>query len=408
MLDGCRWSVMALLLAATFSSLWSCRSGAASKASTVDFPEVRGRPQGEVRSGGAEGRASLARDEPVGAARGSPRGADPAAATPPIRAAETGRLPTLGDLMGHFDRRDSHALESATMQLLLAGEPGWKVLHGFFHQCDIEREKIIALTHDRTFVYPYLRIAARHPDLTAKFSIYLLGATRETTASFIRRELYNFVPVFLSYHEGRYPELKNAIQDDIIYQLEHGGDWIYKISLAIPNLGFDPPAEAYLPCLLDPARARDHDLAIRLMLRHGEKGLRTLMNFFDAEDKSSQTISMAVGRVMKLEKDRKGSPYVARLLADDNPVVRRSAHINYFLYPRRNEEVPLVVKFLNSDVDIRFRHIFLGTLRSKNPGVMIAMEPRSSEVADEALRSLVVRYARSARRRLEEKTNKQD
>ena len=55
MLDGCRWSVMALLLAATFSSLWSCRSGAASKASTVDFPEVRGRSQGEARSGGAEG-----------------------------------------------------------------------------------------------------------------------------------------------------------------------------------------------------------------------------------------------------------------------------------------------------------------------------------------------------------------
>jgi hypothetical protein len=316
-------------------------------------------------------------------------------------------LPTFDNLMGHFGRGDSHGLEAAMLELLFAGEPGWEVIHRFLQHCDVEREKILALTHERAFVYPLLRVIAREPDVVAKFTIYLLKATRETTASFVRRELYNFVPVFLNFHKGRYVELKEAIQDDIVYQLEQGGDWIYKISLALPNLRFDPPVESYLPCLLDAERARDHEIAIRMMLRHGERGLQTLMKFFDSKTKSPRTISVAVGHVMKLEKDKKGSPHVAQLLADEDPVVKRSAYINYFVYPRGNEDVPLVLKFLNSNVDVKFRQIFLGNLRSKNPDVMIAVAPRSAEITDEGLRKLVGKYAASALKKRDAKTSGQ-
>ncbi len=376
MLDGSRCFVT-LLLAATLAAFSGCGTSGDPKPPNGESP-----PAGE-----ADGDSS--------------RGANSAGAP---SATPVTDLPTFDDLMDHFVGRDTHALEDATLELLLAGETGWKVLHGFFQQCDIEREKIIALTHDKAFVYPFLRIVAREPDVVAKFCVYLLKATRETTASFVRRELYNFVPVFLNFHKGRYVELKEAIQDDIVYQLAQGGDWIYKISLALPNLRFDPSVEAYLPCLLDPERARDHDTAIRLMLRHGDKGLQALMKFFDSKAKSPRTISVAVGHVMKLEKDKKGSPHVAQLLADEDPVVKRSAYINYFVYPRGEEDVPLVLSFLNSDVEVKFRQIFLGNLRSKNPDVMIAVAPRSSEITDEDLRNLVERYARNAREQRDKKT----
>ena len=117
---------------------------------------------------------------------------------------------------------------TAMEKRLLGEEKGHQELLQFFIACDQEHEKILTLTHDSRLVFAMLRLVALYPGETAALCAYMIRNTREQTGSFVRREIYNFLPVFLNYHRGKYPELRQLLKEAIVVQLQKGGDYLSK------------------------------------------------------------------------------------------------------------------------------------------------------------------------------------
>ena len=272
-------------------------------------------------------------------------------------------------LMGQLDSLDGRGMYSTVEEQLLRGEDGFRELLGFFRACDEEREKILTLTHDPHMVFPLLRLVARHPDPVAGFCQYMIRNTRDNPGSFIRREIYNFLPVFLNYHRGRYPELRQLLKEDIVYQLTRGGKYLYKMSLAMRDLQFKPPIGAMLPILYNLKEPAPHGLVMSHLAGRGEEGLEALVKFVEESGNSSHpSVSQVMVYIFKIAES--GRKDLARqFLEHKDPAIRLTATFHYFRYPREPADFQRALDLLNSDVTVAQRILLLGYLKRKSPAI---------------------------------------
>ncbi|MEE3199188.1 MAG: hypothetical protein VX254_04080 [Planctomycetota bacterium] len=272
-------------------------------------------------------------------------------------------------LMGQLDSLDGRGMYSTVEEQLLRGEGGFRELLGFFRACDEERAKILTLTHDPHMVFPLLRLVARHPSPVAGFCQYMIRNTRDNPGSFIRREIYNFLPVFLNYHQGRYPELRQLLKEDIVYQLTKGGKYLYKMSLAMRDLQFKPPIGAMLPILYNLKEPAPHGLVMSHLAGRGEEGLEALVKFVEESGNSSHpSVSQVMVYIFKIAES--GRKDLARqFLEHKDPAIRLTATFHYFRYPREPADFQRALDLLNSDVTVAQRILLLGYLKRKSPAI---------------------------------------
>mgnify|MGYP001157195768 CR=1 FL=1 len=272
-------------------------------------------------------------------------------------------------LMEELDSLDGRGLYLTVEGQMLKGQEGFRELLGFFLACDAQREKILTLTHDPHMVFPLLRLVARYPDQTAGLCQYMIRNTRDKPGSFIRREIYNFLPVFLNYHRGRYPELRQLLKEDIVYQLTRGGKYLYKMSLAMRDLQFKPPIGAMLPILYNLKEPASHGLVMSHLAGRGEEGLEALVKFVEESGNSSHpSVSQVMVYIFKIaESGRKD--LAQQFLEHKDPAIRRTATFHYFRYPRAPAEFQRALDLLNSDVTVAQRILLLGQLKGKSPAI---------------------------------------
>jgi hypothetical protein len=257
-------------------------------------------------------------------------------------------FPETRALLEMAGRRDGPALSAGVEKLLLGGEAGFARLHEFFHAADVEHDKIDAITHHPQLIFAMLRLVALYPGDVAAFSSYLMKATKDHPESWLRREYFNFLPVFLLHHEGRYAELRRDLEEDIVDQIRMGGAFLYKVALAMRDMDFKPPADIFYPLLADPGKRESHGQVIELLRARGEEGLQVLKRYLaEAKDLKTPTIGEAVQAVAHLEGTGEGST-VAKLLEHDDPDLRGPALFAYFRETRDEKELPRVIDFLNS------------------------------------------------------------
>ena len=273
------------------------------------------------------------------------------------------------ELMGHLERLDGQGMYSTMEGLLLEGEEGHRELLGFFIACDDEHEKILTLAHDSHLVFPMLRLVARYPEQTAGLCDYIIRNTRENPATFVRREIYNFLPVFLNYHRGRYPGLRQLLKEDIVYQLTRGGKYLYKMSLAMRDLQFKPPIEAMLPILYNLEDSAPHGLVMSHLAGRGEEGLQALIRFVEKSGNSSHpSVSQVLIHIFNIAQS--GRKDIAQHFIDHkDPAIRSTATFHYFRYPREATDLQRALDLLNSDVTVAQRILLLGFLKRKSPAI---------------------------------------
>ena len=340
---------------------------------------------------GLQGKLCEARLRRVESVRSAMAEAPPAAPAP---------LPEVPALIDALVRRDGKALHSLCEPLLVRGPEGYAVLHAFFHRADIEHAKILTLTHDPQLLYALLRLTAVHPEKVADLSRYLMRVTRDRPESFIRREIYNFVPVFLKHHEGCFPELWKELEDDIAFQIENGAEYFNKVVFAMRELRFEPPDATYLKFLENPRGQSAHPTMIAYLAARGPDGLRILARHVqESTDAASPTVRQALRSIG--EKESRDPPEIlAPFLVDPRPEVRRAAREGYFSRPRETQAAPRALEYLDAEDDPRARAILLGLIRRHSPEMIAALKERAEEARDPKLKeALLAERAPAARRK---------
>jgi hypothetical protein len=303
-------------------------------------------------------------------------------------------------LLAMVGRGDGPGLEREVEKLLLGGEAGFKALHDFFHQADVEHDKIDAITHHPILIYAMLRLVALHPDEVARFSSFLMKATRDRPDSWLRREYFNFLPVFILHHEGRYPELRRDLEDDIVYQIEQGGASLYKVALAMRDLGFQPPVEIYLPILADPEKHASHGQVIQLLEARKEEGLRVLKEYVSTTtDLKLPTAGEALRAIARIEGPE--GETVRKLLSAENPDLRGAALFAYYYEPRDDADLPLAIDVLNwKEATLAQKRRFLSLIAQKSPGLFDAIfAGAETSVHDQQVREAIRRTAAALEKR---------
>lgn len=304
-------------------------------------------------------------------------------------------------LLSIVARVDGPALSREIEKLLLTGEGGYTVLHDFLHQADIEHEKIDALTHHPQLIFAILRVVALHPDDVARFSSYLMKATRDRPESWLRREMFNFLPVFINHHEGRYPELRRDLESDIVYQIEMGGAFLYKVALAMRDLDFKPPVEIFYPILIDPAKRESHGMVIEHLAARKEEGLQVLRRYLtETRDFKAPTVGAVLQAVIRLEAG-KGAGTVEKLLEHEDADLRRSALFAYFNDLRDEAELPRVIKFLNSkEGTIAQKKSFISLVAQKSVGLFdLLFDQAEASITDDGVKESLRRTAAAVAKR---------
>jgi hypothetical protein len=287
-------------------------------------------------------------------------------------------------------------MEREVEALLLAGAPGFAVLHDFFHQADIDHEKILILTHDPQLLYALLHLVALHPDDVAALSNYLMEATADRPQSFIRREVFNFVPVFLNHHKGKYPELRERLKNEIDLQIEKGAYYLDKVFLAMRDLGHSSPVPPLAALLDDPQKKEMHPTIIDHLANRGPDGMAALVAFAQ-EGKNPQLPSLGLALKAIAAKSEGGkTAEFRRFLEHPAPAVRLTALRVYFEFPRDLDDLPLARQFLDSETGLGSKRSFIAALRRRNGHLLDALASEPDRIALAEVRVLVEREAAAA------------
>lgn len=317
---------------------------------------------------------------------------------------ESVKLPDVKSLMVILGRGDGAALSKELEKLLLKGEQGYEVMHQFFHQADLDHEKIVRLTHDPQPVFGLLRVVALYPEEVAELSRYLMKVTKDRPESWIRREIFNFLPVFLYYHQGRFPEVRRDLEKDILDQIEMGGAFFNKVFLAMRDLDFRPPAESFLPILLDPSKRESHRAIIGYLAQRQEEGLKALERYLkETKDFKDPAVGEALRMVASLEA-KSDYGVLQQFLEHPDPNFRRPALFAFFSQPRDWTSLPLAVEFLNSaDSNLAQKRSFLSFLAEKNDEVFHRLARQTDDLKDEKVKQILSQMMAGAAMRKDKK-----
>ena len=296
-------------------------------------------------------------------------------------------------LMGHLGSFDGRGMYETMRELLLKGEEGYRELLGFFIACDEKHDKILILTHDSRLVYAMLRLVALYPGKTAELCDYLIRNTRDIPGSFVRREIYNFLPVFLNYHRGKHPELRQLLKEDIVFQLKKGGQYLYKVTLAMRDLQFKPPIESMLPILYNLEDPTSHGIVIAHLAGRGDAGLQALIRFVeDTGDGAHRSVGQVLRHIVDLDAlGRKG--LALPFLEHANPGIRQTATFYYFRHPREPADLERALGYLDSGLTVAQQSLVLGSLKRKSPAIYRALLEDPARVTDEKVRARLEKAA---------------
>ncbi len=300
-------------------------------------------------------------------------------------------------MMDLLDRHDGAKLSHEFERLLLLGPKGHAVLFDFFHACDLDRPKMLKLTHHPQTVLAMLQVITGHPDEVVKLVYDLLDRTAEIPESFIRREMFNFVPVLLAHHEGKYPKLAERLKEEIELQLRSGGEWMYKTMLAAEILEYEPPVDAFEGILGDLEKRAFHAMIIDHLSGRGADGLEAIYRYVDATPpEGSPAVGRALTKIATLEGT---SDRFARYLHDDRSSVRLAALTIYFREERAGSDVELARDFLESEAPKGMKRALLRVLRRANAALVASLvEARDNLTHAEAREILDAEAKRAARK----------
>jgi uncharacterized small protein (DUF1192 family) len=336
-------------------------------------------------------------EEEIARARSLPAAAGPAAVfTRAARDAGARAAPGAGDaaevklLQGLFQRREAPVLVRELGSLLARGDAGHATLYDFLSDLDRESREALILTFDYRFSFSLAHLAVLHGDELARFAHYFLAATRDAPRSTLRRTLFDYLPVFLRYHKGRYPDLERDIEEEILRHLREPRGNLQVYYGAMDTLGYRPPIEVFDP-LLEAAMSHAEILPVVLHLqaRNNSAAVAILArNILRVPAELEWKAEMLLDGLARMS-----APEAARALRElvrtSNENLSRIALLAYLAVPRDQSSLPLLEEFLGSGFAPETKRPVIRRLRERQPALVEALRGRIDKLPPEIAQELI-------------------
>ena len=308
-------------------------------------------------------------------------------ATPGAADAET--LSKLGELI---DRGAGAGVLRELQKFLTAGDKGRAILYDVLRFLDIERNRATALTGNYQLAFGLVHIAMLHPVELAEFVHYYLVAPEGDGPSFMRQKMYDFIPVFLRFHKGRFPDLESDFEGDLLARLNRRSKDLRRLFAAMNRLDIRPPIATVERLLAGASTYLDRNtLMEHLAARNDREAVAVLTRAIHRTSDSRGSDLAAALRALATMNVAEANAALGRYLASDDVRVLTLAMTAYFSVSRDESAVRLALRFLNSSASLKDKRRLVLRLRSSNGEILAAVAARRSELADKAVRDLIRR-----------------
>ena len=295
-------------------------------------------------------------------------------------------------LLSYVARIDGVGLVREMERLMATGDPGHAALQGFLHALDKDAELGSRLIGKYVIAFALMHLAMLQEEGLARMAHAYFAATRTTNRTRIRSHLYNFLPVFLEFHQGRFPDLESDMKAEIFQLVRAGDKRVRALLTAAAWLDYYPAIEVLEERL---EAARDFQvhsaLILHLEARDDKDAVRVLRRFVI---KNMHIRGGAVGQAL-VSLARMSEPAAEAVFKEltwtKDAVAYSKAVRAQFSVPRNEGYTPEARRYLNSQVKFGDKKSFIIQLRTANPAILAELRQTIDQISSEEVRQYLLK-----------------
>jgi hypothetical protein len=256
----------------------------------------------------------------------------------------------------------------------LAERGSFAVLHDFLRHLDDDPRLGRLLVADYRIAFSMMHLVMLHEEELARFAHYYLAASWDARLGGTGMLVYDYLPLFLEYHAGRFPDLEQALRRSVSEKLASGQENIAVLFAAMKFLRYVPDIDV-VRALLDKADSlHDATVLVDHLADRDDRPATVAVNDFlrKQQDFNSSLAAVALGALARMKNDD-AQKAIAFYLSGRNRQSVEPALRAYFSLPRLPGDAVELRAWLGSSADEARKVSLLGALRRNNREVLQAL-----------------------------------
>lgn len=299
---------------------------------------------------------------------------------------------TIDGLLGFITRKDGAGLVKEMLALMASGDTGHAVLQDFLHALDKQPEASKRLVGSYDLAFALMHLGMIEEKGSARLAHSYFSATRKTTRTVLRGYLYSFLPVFLSFHQGRFPDLEQDLLSEILQLVRDGDKRLRMLLSAAESLGYFLPIDVIEKRL---AKATDFQAHSALILHLGARDDKEAVDALRAFVVKNMRLYGGATSQALVTLARMSDPGVERVFREltwtKDALTYSKAIRAYFAIPRSDGFTPEARRYLNSRVSFPDKKLFINQLRRVNPGILAELRAMAEQIQSDEVREFLLK-----------------
>ena len=291
-----------------------------------------------------------------------------------------------------LEARRGRELAGALRERLRAGDPGLVELHAFLRRLDADPRTALLLITDYNVSFALMHVAMLERDAVARLAHFELATTTTTPDAPSRRLLYGYVPLFVRYHAGRYPELRAALAHDLDERLTRADLDLGILFAALNELRYFPDLTRVAERLHGATELGDATFVLEhLAVRDDHDAVRVILGYLSREESFTKPACRVALRALAQMRHDDAQRAVAQLLEGRDKTSVTPMVEAYFSLARGPEDAWVARRYLDSPtVPAAEKTAVLRALSTASRPVFDALATRHlAELRDPAMRAAV-------------------
>ena len=295
-------------------------------------------------------------------------------------------------LLSFVARIDGAGLGREMEKLMAEGDQGHAALQGFLHALDKDAQLGSRLTGKYDIAFALMHLAMLQEEGLARMAHAYFASTRTTNRTLVRSHLYNFLPVFLEFHRGRFPDLERDMKAEIFQLVRAGDKRVRTLLTAATWLDYYPAIEV-LEERLEAARDFQAHSALILHLesRDDKDAVRVLRRFVIKNMHiRGGAVSQALVSLARMSEPAAEAVFKELTWTKDAVAYSKAVRAQ-FSVPRNEGYTPEARRYLNSQVKFGDKKSFIIQLRSSNPAILAELRKTIDQISSEEVRQYLLK-----------------